>query len=127
MKKNLMEFRIEFEVSLSNKYDLKIVQVYATTSISTQKKLDKFYDKLNEEITTSKTHYFITIGDFNAKIGSGNKSCFSKFLHGTQNDREDLTNFAISRNLKFCNTPYRKKLSKKWTWTWLNLVLSQPS
>ena len=85
-------------IKLSNKYYLKVVQVYNPTSTSTQEALHEFYNSINEAIEKSKTHYLIVMGDFNAKIGFGNEKCLGKFSYEIRNERgEDLTNLAVSK------------------------------
>ena len=93
LKNNVKEFnRISDRVAcviikLSNKYYLKVIQVYAHTATSTQKTLDKFYDDINEATGNTKTHYLIVMGDFTAKIGLQNEECLEKFSHGKRNER----------------------------------------
>ena len=56
------------------------------------------------------------MGDFNAKIGFGNEKCLGKFSYAIRNERgKDLVNFAVSKNLKICNTLFQKTPSRKWT------------
>ena len=54
------------------------------------------------------------MGDFNPKIGLGNKNYFGQITHGNRNKKgKNLINFAISNNLIICNTLFQKKPSRK--------------
>lgn len=48
---------------------MKIIQVYAPTSSSTDEAIEEFYEELTEQVTTSKDHYTLVMGDVIANIG----------------------------------------------------------
>ena len=62
---------------------------------------------------------FIIVGDFNAKVGSGepSKSCTAAFGLGTGNSRGDsVINFAERQQLKVMNTFFKKSPGRRWIW-----------
>ena len=62
---------------------------------------------------------FIIVGDFNAKVGSGepSKSCTAAFGLGTGNSRGDsVINFAERQQLKIMNTFFKKSPGRRWIW-----------
>ena len=104
-------------LKLSNKFDLKIIQVYAPTSTSSDEELETFYEEVTQALDHQKAQQTIIMGDFNAKIGEGNESCLGKFAKGSRNDRgDDLVNYCLTNDLQVANTFFQKKLSRKWTW-----------
>ena len=104
-------------IRISKRYKIRVVQVYAPTSLSSQEELDEFYDDLYTEMKYKKAHFNIIMGDFNAKIGNGDEECVGNFGYGIRNDRgDDLINFAIANKLKIMNTFFKKKSNKRWTW-----------
>ena len=107
-------------IQFSKRYLMKIIQVYAPTSLSSQEDLDEFYDDLNTELDRpdNASHFATIMGDFNAKVGRGDEDCMGNFGYGDRNDRgEDLVNFAVSRGYKIMNTCFKKKVSRRWTCT----------
>ena len=101
---------------ISRRYKLKIIQVYAPTSLSSQEELDNFYDDLYTAMQNNKAHFNI-IGDYNAKVGGGDEECLGAFGNGDRNDRgEDLVNFTIAHGFKITNTFFEKKNQMRWTW-----------
>ena len=75
IKSNLIHKILEFKaestriasltLKLNKRYKLKIVQVYAPTSSSTEEELEIFYDDLDRALNTTE-HFKCVIGDFNA-------------------------------------------------------------
>ena len=104
-------------INISKRYKIKIIQIYAPTSLSTQDVLDEFYDDLQTEMQNQKAHYNIIMGDFNAKVGDGDEECVGSFGYGTRNDRgDDLVNFATAHGFKIVNTFFKKSKNRRWTW-----------
>ncbi|XP_072016969.1 uncharacterized protein [Amphiura filiformis] len=107
-------------LKLNKKYSIKIIQVYAPTTAHEDEEVDKLYEEIAELLKTSKIHYNMAIGDFNAKVGlgqDGEEDVMGKFGLGTRNDRGDkLIEFAISNKLKIMNTFFKKSASRRWTW-----------
>ena len=106
-------------IRINNRYSMKIIQVYAPTSTSTEDDIEKFYDELSQQLKT-KSHYTIIMGDFNAQIGIKqdiNEKCTGNFGSGTRNDRGDMmVDWASQHKLKIMNTFYKKKYNRRWTW-----------
>ena len=104
-------------LKLASSFDLKIIQVYAPTSASTDEELESFYEDISEAFDHRKAQQTIVMGDFNAKIGEGDESCLGRFSHGDRNERgDDLINYCLLQDLKVTNTFFKKKPSRKWTW-----------
>ena len=68
-------------IQISKCYKIKLIQVYAPTSVSLQEELDNFYDDLYTATQNNKdkAHFMIIMSDINAKVGNGNKECRGKF------------------------------------------------
>ncbi|XP_037784641.1 craniofacial development protein 2-like [Penaeus monodon] len=101
LKGNITEFHATSDrvasvtIKISKRYDIKIIQAYAPTSLSSQDALDD----LRTALQRKKAHFNIIKGDFNA------------------NERgDDLVNFATTNNFKITNTFYKKKQNRRWTW-----------
>ena len=52
---------------ITDRYQLKIVQVYAPTTSHSDDETDNFYNTI-DKILEKQTHYTIVMGDFNAKV-----------------------------------------------------------
>ena len=80
---NILNFRAISErlavitIQISKRYLMKIIQVYAPTSLSSQEDLDEFYDNLNTELDRPEnaSHSITIMGDFNAEVGRGDEDC----------------------------------------------------
>ena len=123
LKGNIEEFHAtsnrvaSVTIRISKRYKIRIIQVYAPTSVSSQEELEEFYDDLQTEMRHKKTHYNVIMGDFNAKVGKGDEDCVGSFGYGVRNDRgDDLINFATAHGFKIMNTYYKKKKNRRWTW-----------
>ena len=57
----------ELVLPITDIYQLKIVQVYATTTSHSEEDTDNFYNTI-DKILEKQTHYTIVMGDFNAKV-----------------------------------------------------------
>ena len=100
LKGNIEEFHAtsnrvaSVTIRISKRYKIRIIQVYAPTSVSSQEELEEFYDDLQTEMRHKKTHYNVIMGDFNAKVGKGDEDCVGSFGYGVRNDRgDDLINW----------------------------------
>ena len=58
----------ELVLRITDRYQLKIVQVYAPTTSHLDEETDNFYITI-DKILEKQTHYTIVMGDFNAKVG----------------------------------------------------------
>ncbi|KAF9818198.1 hypothetical protein SFRURICE_003939 [Spodoptera frugiperda] len=52
---------------ISNRYSLKVIQVYAPTSTHCDDEVEALYEEISKAIHSSETHFTIVMGDFNAK------------------------------------------------------------
>ena len=58
----------ELVLRVTDRYQLKIVQVYAPTTSHSDEETDNFYNTI-DNILEKQTYYTIVMGDFNAKVG----------------------------------------------------------
>ena len=101
-------------LQLSKKFALKIIQVYAPTSTSTDEELEMFYENIDQAIDHQRVQQTIVMGDFNAKFGEGDETCLGHFPHGERNDRgQDLINYCLLQDLKNGNSFFKNKLERK--------------
>ena len=62
-------FRVaELVIRITDRYQLKIVQVYAPTTSHSDEETGNLYNTI-DKILEKQTHYTIVMGDFNAKVG----------------------------------------------------------
>ena len=109
----------ELILRITDRYQLKIVQVYAATTSHSDEETDNFYNTI-DKILEKQTHYTIVMGDFNAKVGGQTNTseratgCFGL---SQRNERGDtLVEWATSKNFKIMNTQLQKKAGRRWTW-----------
>lgn len=117
---NSIDHRVaELVLRLNERYQLKIVQVYAPTTSHSEEELDKFYNDL-DKILEKASHYTIVMGDFNAKVGkraNTSETATGAFGIGNRNERGDtLVEWATSGRYKIMNTMFQKKAKRRWTW-----------
>jgi hypothetical protein len=98
-----------------------IIQCYAPTSAASESEINVFYDDISKALDDfSSCAWLFVIGDFNAKIGVSNgdeKEVVGPFGLGQRNERGDvLVDFARRKELFICNSRFKKKDSKRWTW-----------
>ena len=106
----------ELVIRITDRYQLKIVQVYAPTTSHSDEETDNFYNTI-ANILEKQTHYTIVMGDFNAKVGGQTNTseratgCFGL---GQRNERGDtLVEWATSKNFKIMNTQFQKKAGRR--------------
>ena len=58
----------ELVLRITDRYQLKIVQVYAPTTSHSDEETDNLYNTI-DKILEKQTHYTIVMGDFNANVG----------------------------------------------------------
>lgn len=101
-------------------FSLSLIQAYAPTERSTQDEIDKFYKDI-EYAHTMTEGMIIVMGDFNAKIGCPKADYYpvmGKHGYGVCNERgERLLSYAYQHNLSVMNTFFKKKESRRWTWS----------
>ena len=57
-------------LKLTRRYSLKVIQVYAPTSTHLDDEVEAVYDDITRALhNTTKTHFTVVMGDFNAKVG----------------------------------------------------------
>ncbi|CAF2561786.1 unnamed protein product [Rotaria sp. Silwood2] len=102
-------------------FKLTVIDVYVSTSASSDDEIEIFYDSMEHALTqTPKKNIVIVTGDWNAKVGSDNtnwKLVMGKYEYGDRNERGGrLLEFAALHNLHICNTRFQQKANRKWTW-----------
>ena len=109
----------ELVLRITDRYQLKIVQVYAPTTSHSDEETDNFYNTI-DNILEKQKHYTIVMGDFNAKVGgqtNTSKRATGCFGLGQRNERGDtLVEWATSNNFKIMNTQFQKTAGRRWTW-----------
>lgn len=107
-------------IRLTKRYSLKIVQVYAPTSKCSDDEIEAVYEDIDKAIhNTTKTHFVVVMGDFNAKVGvqERGESAIGPHGFGSRNQRgQMLVNFLESQRLFLMNSFFQKKPQRKWTW-----------
>ncbi|KAI8433296.1 hypothetical protein MSG28_015348 [Choristoneura fumiferana] len=105
---------------LLEKIPFAIIQAYAPTESSTQEEIDSFYGDLEKAHRLISTKNEISMGDFNAQIGTPKpyeNKVAGKYGFGNRNKRgEKLIQYAQEHNLKILNTMYKAKHKNRWTW-----------
>ncbi|KAL0832528.1 hypothetical protein ABMA28_000739 [Loxostege sticticalis] len=106
---------------ISDRYKMKVVQVYAPTSKSSDDVLEEFYSDVEKALSENLCYYTVVMGDFNAKIGQkapkSSEDYVGKFGLGIRNKRgKRLVNFLTKHKLYAMNTFFQKKDNRKWTW-----------
>ncbi|XP_044760798.1 craniofacial development protein 2-like [Coccinella septempunctata] len=105
---------------INNRYDVKVIQVYAPTTDHTDEEVEILYDDLGAALSNNPSHFTIVCGDFNAKIGTNmdpSETALGNFGSPGRNDRGNtLLNFLLEKNLFLMNSFYYKKLQRRWTW-----------
>lgn len=131
IKKHLKKYIVEFNgvseriamlrIKLPGyKYDWTIIQVYAPTEAADDTTKDDFYELLSKTLENTSKHV-IVMGDFNGRIGKqrqGEEAIIGKYGSSirTENGKR-MVNMALENNLKFMNSCFKKKESRRWTWT----------
>jgi hypothetical protein len=97
---------------------IKIIQVYAPTSTSTDEEIEELYADLEDALEKDSCRYNIIMGDMNAKIGKNRgEKCVGKYGFGERNERgERLVEFVDGKNMYLMNSFFQKNETRKWTW-----------
>ena len=108
----------QLTLKVNKNHHINIIQAYLPTSAHSDADVDAVYEDIEEMLSKHRAKYNIVLGDFNAKIGTGNTElCTGKFGLGTRNDRGDmLINFSLKHKLKIMNSFFEKKAQRRWTW-----------
>ncbi|XP_069970249.1 craniofacial development protein 2-like [Penaeus vannamei] len=117
LEKNIVEFYSVSEgvasvtMKPNNRYNLKIIQVNAQTCSYNDEEIGRFYEDVHLASERVKTHFTITIGNFNAKIGKNTEeTVIGNHGIGTRNERgQMLVDFAEARSLNIMNTFFEKR------------------
>ncbi|RVE42997.1 hypothetical protein evm_012343 [Chilo suppressalis] len=84
-------------IKLTERYSLKVVQVYAPTLTHSDDEVEDMFDDISRALhSTTKTHYNVVMGDFNTKVGVQNcsESVVGSHGFGSRNHRgQMLVNF----------------------------------
>ena len=100
-------------------FNITVIQVHAPTSNTEEAEVERFYEYLQDllELTPKKDVLFIT-GDWNAKVGSQEKTGISKFGLGIQNEAgQRLIEFCQENALVITNTLFQQHKRRLYTWT----------
>ncbi|KAJ0181356.1 hypothetical protein K1T71_003441 [Dendrolimus kikuchii] len=107
-------------LKLTNRYSLKVIQVYAPTSAHPDEEVEAMYEDITKAIHgTTSAHYNVVMGDFNAKVGvqECDEPKIGPYGLGRRNHRgQMLVNFLEMQGLFLMNSFYKKKLQRRWTW-----------
>ncbi|CAH2243651.1 jg26126 [Pararge aegeria aegeria] len=107
-------------IRLTKRYSLKVVQVYAPTSSHSDTEVEIMYDDIYKALNhTTKAHFSVIMGDFNAKVGtqSGPEFVLGQHGYGSRNHRgQMLVNFLEMNSLFLMNSFFKKRPHRKWTW-----------
>lgn len=107
-------------IKLTDRYSLKVVQVYAPTSTHSDDEVEDMFDDISRALHfTTKTHYTVVMGDFNAKVGVQicGESAVGSHGFGSRNHRgQMLVNFLEREGLFLMNSFFKKQPQRKWTW-----------
>lgn len=104
---------------LSKRYGLKIVQVYASTSLHLDDEVEIMYVHIKSLKNTIKAHFNVVMKDFIAKVellilGESRVRSHGYTLH--IGDRNHRLNFLGKESLYLVNSFFKKKLQRKKTW-----------
>ena len=104
----------ELVICVTDRYQLKIVQVYAPTTYRSDEETDNFYNTIDNILEIKHT---IVMGDFNSKVGGQTHTseratgCFGL---GQRNEIGDtLVEWVKSKNFKMMNTQFQKKAGRR--------------
>ncbi|XP_062526852.1 craniofacial development protein 2-like [Bombyx mori] len=104
---------------ISKRYSLKVIQVYAPTQTHPDDEVEALYEDVSRAIHSSKTHFTVVMGDFNAKLGcrSNDELKVGQFGYGQRNSRgQRLVDFLEKEGLYMMNSFFQKPPHRKWTW-----------
>ena len=102
-------------------FKITVVHAYVPTSACSDEEIEAFYNTLEDALATvHRKDILIITGDWNAKVGSDNadwKRIMGSYGYGDRNERgERLLEFAATHSLFICNTRFKQRPQRKWTW-----------
>ncbi|XP_046966937.1 craniofacial development protein 2-like [Vanessa cardui] len=107
-------------LKLTDRYSLKVVQVYAPTSAHSDDEVEAMYEDITRAIGgTTTAHYNIVMGDFNAKMGVQERDELRIGPHGLgrrDHSGQMLVNFLEMQGVFLMNSFFKKKFHRRWTW-----------
>ena len=106
-------------LKLTERYSLKVIQVYAPTSTYADDEVEAMYEDITRAIETNKTYFTVVMGDFNAKVGTQreDETKIGQHGEGLRNHRgQMLVNFLEQQDLFLMNSFFKKSPNRKWTW-----------
>ncbi|XP_020841521.1 uncharacterized protein LOC110208062 [Phascolarctos cinereus] len=98
---------------------MKIIAAYAPRSIAEEEEVDKFYEDL-DKILQIESAYTLILGDFNAKVGTGEEGeeYVGRYGSGSRDERgQRLVEYAEASHLYIMNTFFMKRVGRRWTWS----------
>ncbi|XP_026318756.1 uncharacterized protein LOC113229400 [Hyposmocoma kahamanoa] len=107
-------------LKLTERYSLKVVQVYTPTSTCSDSEFEDVYEDVGKALhNTTKTYFTVVMGDYSDIVGvrECEESCIGQHGIGRRNPRgQMLVNFLDMQGLFGMNTFFTKKPHRKWTW-----------
>ncbi|CAH2097258.1 unnamed protein product [Euphydryas editha] len=107
-------------LKLTDRYSLKVIQVYAPTSTHSDDEVEALYEDISKALHgTTSAFYNVVMGDFNAKVGvqDRDESVIGPHGLGRRNRRgQMLVDFLESEGLFLMNSFFQKKPQRRWTW-----------
>ena len=100
-------------------FNLTVIQVYALSSNAEEAEVERFYEDLQDLLELTPKKCVLTIGDWNAKVGSQEiPGVTGKFGIGVQNEAgERLIEFCRENPLVIANTFFQQHKRRLYTWT----------
>eukprot|EP00117_Sycon_ciliatum_P018960 scpid108469/ scgid17341/ Craniofacial development protein 2; p97 bucentaur protein len=118
-----MAIRLKFTSTDGSPEWLTIITAYAPTFSSTRSSKDEFFNSLQNVVSKIPLdEKYILLGDFNARVGSGQRDddwCRIRGPHGVgavNSSGEELLSFLALHEGWLCNTWFCKKSSLLGTW-----------
>ena len=102
-------------------FNITVIQVYAPTRNAEEAEVERFYEDLQDliELTNIQKNVLISIGDWNAKVGSQEAAGVTgKFGLGIRNEAgQRLIEFCQENALVIANTLFQQHKRRLYTWT----------
>lgn len=99
---------------------VSILQIYAPTSAATEANIEHFYQNLDFAKNYMRGEIQVVMGDFNGRVGQrnpGEEPIMGPYCFGIRNlSGERLIQWIWQNKLSICNTLFKKKNNRKWTW-----------
>lgn len=107
---------IHVTLKINRKIKIKVIQVYAPTSISSDEDIEQFYEDLLKAKHKEAERFTVVIRDLNAKLGSKattDPANIGNFGLGTRNEKEQMLLDFLNREQMFCINILQETSTKK--------------